>query len=418
MIKEKTEQYKVFNLLHNITFVQRETIFENSHLGIFINCGSRNETPSIHGISHLIEHAVFKATKYKKSHQILSELDNVGGELNAYTSKEETCFHASFRNIYYKKATELLVEIGLNATFPNNEVAKEKKIIVEEIHAYEDQYNEHIMDEFDKHFFNNHPLAHPILGSEKSLKNIEVKQMFNYLQKHYIPKNIVIVSVSNIPIEKQINWLNHYLSRISFKTKKTIEQKTPFKYTPFSKVETKNSSQLHAIIGFPAFSVFHKKKYAFALLNNIIGGPAMNSLLNLQIREKNAWVYEINSSYNAYKDCGQFTIYFGCDRKNLTKVKKNILKVLSSCATTLLSERKLNNYKNQLIGQLLLSNESAVNDLFHLGKSFLNHNKSLTIKQLKEELDVISPQEIKQVAIDIFVKQKVSELIYMPNQDD
>ncbi|MEQ1733735.1 MAG: pitrilysin family protein [Bacteroidia bacterium] len=404
-------------LHHNIILVSKEWHQLNSHLGIMIDCGSGFEQAHQHGLAHLIEHCIFKGTPKRKSYHIINRLDAVGGELNAYTSKEETCYHASFRNEYYDRAADLLIDITFNSLFPQAEIEKEKSVIYEEINSYQDSPAEQVMDDYDELFYGKHPLAHPILGTKDSIANYTTNDLQDFVQQHYNSANVIIVSVSPLPMAQQVIILNKYLEQCSIPQATAKPKLSKPSYTPKNVTVAKDISQLHCILGVPAYAHKQKERLAFMLLNNIIGGPAMNAALNMHIREKNAWVYDISSNYTSYKNSGQFSIYYGCDEANHDKVNNAVWKILNSFTTTKLSELKLREAKNQLSGQISLGLDSGISNLFGIGKSQLMNNRVITVNESLLEIDKITASDLMHVANQIFNQHNFTQLVFTPTQN-
>ncbi len=401
-------------LHHNIVLVSKEWHQLNSHLGIMIDCGSGLENAQQHGLAHLIEHCIFKGTAKRKSFHIINRLDTVGGELNAYTSKEETCYHASFRNEYYDRAADLLIDITFNSLFPQAEIEKEKSVINEEINSYQDSPAEQIMDDYDELFYGKHPLAHPILGTKDSIANFKTKDLQQFVKQHYNAQNVIIVSVSPLPIAQQVAILNKHLMQCKMPATTPKVRVGKPSYKPKNVVMEKDISQLHCILGVPAYGHNQKERLAFMLLNNIIGGPAMNAALNMHVREKNAWVYDISSNYGAYKNSGQFSIYYGCDEANHNKVNASVWKILNSFKTKQLSEIKLREAKNQLSGQISLGLDSGLSNLFGIGKSQLMNNRVVTVNESLRAIDKITASDLLHVANEILNQDNFTQLVFTP----
>jgi predicted Zn-dependent peptidase len=404
-------------LHHNIILVSKEWHQLNSHLGIMIDCGSGLELKHQHGLAHLIEHCIFKGTPKRKSHHIINRLDTVGGELNAYTSKEETCYHASFRNEYYDRAADLLVDITFNSLFPQVEIEKEKSVIYEEINSYQDSPAEQIMDDYDELFYGKHPLAHPILGTKEEISNYTTHDLQSFVKQHYNSSNIIIVSVSPLPLAEQVSILNKHLEQCNIPKASSKDNIVKPSYKAKNVSVSKDISQLHCILGAPAYSHKQKERLAFLLLNNIIGGPAMNAALNMHIREKNAWVYDISSNYTSYKNSGQFSIYYGCDDANHDKVNAAVWKILNSFKTNKLSDLKLREAKNQLSGQISLGLDSGLSNMFGIGKSQLMNNRVVTVNESLLAIDKITSSDLLLVANETLLQDNFTQLVFNPSHN-
>ena len=289
-----------------------------AHCGLIINIGSRDETDQEHGIAHFIEHMLFKGTKKRKAYHILSCLEDVGGELNAYTTKEETAVHASFLKEDYERAIELLSDIIFNSTFPEKEIEKEKDVVIEEINSYLDNPAELIFDDFEEQLFLNQPIGWNILGTQESVRSFSGEKISGFVADNYNTNQMVFCSIGNISDDKVIKLFKTYFSKV-FTTYRSDRKVTNWKYKPSSVIKKKDTYQNHCIIGNLAYNLKDKRRMGMYLLNNILGGQGMNSRLNLSLREKNGLAYNVESSYNAYSDTGVFLIYFGTDSQYLER---------------------------------------------------------------------------------------------------
>ena len=282
------------------------------HCGFLIGAGSRNETNAINGMAHFIEHTVFKGTKKRKAGQIFDYIETVGGDLNAYTTRERTFFYASVQKQYLNRAADLLTDIVFYPVFPEDEIQKEKNVIIEEIEMYMDSPEESIYDDFHAASFGNNPLSLAILGTKKSLGKIGREEVARFRQSNYTTDNIVCSVVGNLTLNELEKMFGHFLSDIP-KSQKTATIESPVHYKPFHTEKVKKFQQVHCIIGNLGFSIKNDRKYSLMVLNNILGGDWMSSRLNMVLREKHAFVYSIASNTSVYSDTGLFTIQFGSD---------------------------------------------------------------------------------------------------------
>lgn len=400
-----------FELKNGIRIIYKQTSSNVAHCGFVINAGSRDENISENGIAHFIEHTLFKGTKKRKAYHILNRIDSVGGEINAYTTKEKTCIYASFMSEHLERAVELLSDILFNSTFNENELEKEKEVIIDEIHSFEDTPYEQIFDDFEELVFKNHPLGFNILGSEKSVKSIDRKKILNFINKNYTAKEIVFSVIGNIEVKKIKKFAEKYIE--GYITKNYQKNRTAFKsYTSFTKENTKDHNQSHTIIGNIAYHSHHKKKPGFILLNNILGGPSMNSRLNMTIREKYGYAYSIESSYTSYSDTGLFSVYVGTDKKNIQKSIDLIRKELKKFRLTQLSSIQLHRAKQQLLGQIVLADENNVNVMLGIAKSLINYGKVDSLEEVYKKINRITATELIDISNEIFDEKQLSTLIF------
>jgi len=412
--KSKTKTlivHKIKEFNNGLRLIYQQHISEVSHFGIIINAGTRDESEEIMGMAHFIEHMLFKGTHKRKALQIINRLEEVGGEMNAYTTKENTCIYASFTSGYLSRAIDLLTDTAFNSTFPEKEMQKEKNVILEEIDMYADSPEDSVYDEFQELLFKNHPLGYNILGTHQTVNGITQQQAKTFISSFYRPQNIVFSYVGATPFEKVVKLCEKYMPQPTSGIK-AAKRKAFITPQPFSIEKEKDNAQCYCVMGSLAYSTHSEKKPALALLNNLLGGPGLNSRLNLAIREKYGFAYQIDSSYSTYDNEGYFSIYFGTDPKYLNKTLKLVKKELKKIQAKPLSETVLNRYKKQMAGQMLLAEESKVNLMLALGKSLLHHKKVDTLPQVIEKIYTISPAQILEVANEVFDENKMSRLIY------
>jgi predicted Zn-dependent peptidase len=382
-----------------------------AHCGLIINSGSRDETVPQHGIAHFIEHMLFKGTKKRKAYHILSRLEDVGGELNAYTTKEETAIHASFLKKDYERAIELISDITFNSVFPTKEIEKEKDVVIEEINSYLDNPSELIFDDFEELIFSNQPIGRNILGTPRSVKSFSQKMIFDFISENYRTSQMVFCSVGNIPDEKILK-----LFRANFEN--IVTEKQPDRisrswvYKPVSVTKKMDTYQNHCIMGNIAYDLKDKRRMGMFLLNNILGGQGLNSRLNLSLREKHGFAYNVESSYSPYYDTGIFSIYFGTDSQYLEKSISIALAELVKLRTSKLGSIQLSKAKNQIKGYLARGYENHENLMLSLGKSLLIFNKIDSIEDLCNKIDAVTASELLETADIIFDPLKLSTLIY------
>jgi predicted Zn-dependent peptidase len=382
-----------------------------AHCGLLINTGSRDETEPEHGIAHFIEHMLFKGTKKRKAYYILSRLEDVGGELNAYTTKEETAVHASFLKEDYERAIELISDITFNSIFPEKEMVKEKDVVIEEINSYLDNPAELIFDDFEELIFSKQPIGRNILGTPESVKSFSQKNIIDFISNNFDTRQMVFCSVGNIPDEKILKLFKRNFADIVTKNRQERANKS-WLYKPSSVVKQKDTFQNHCIIGNLAYDLKDDRRMAMFLLNNILGGQGLNSRLNMSLREKNGLAYNVESSYNPYNDTGIFSIYFGTDSQFLNKSISIAMAELNKLRTTKMGTIQLSKAKNQIKGYLARGYENHESLMLSLGKSLLVFNKIDTIEDICKKIDNVTASELIETANDIFEPSKLSTLIY------
>jgi len=399
-------------LNNGIRLVHHRTPGMVAHCGLIINTGSRDEKDQEHGIAHFIEHMLFKGTKRRKAYHILSRLEDVGGELNAYTTKEETAIHASFLKEDYARAIELIYDITFNSLFPWKEIDKEKDVVIEEINSYLDNPSELIFDDFEELIFANQPIGRNILGTPESVKSFSQKMITDFMYRNYNTSQMVFCSVGNIPDEKILKLFSTHFENITANTREP-EINIPWIYKPATLTKKMDTFQNHCILGNLAYDLRDNRRTGMFLLNNILGGQGLNSRLNLSLREKNGLAYNVESSYNPYNDTGIFSIYFGTDSQYLNKSVAIAMGELTKLRTSKMGTIQLSKAKNQIKGYLARGYENHESLMLSLGKSLLIFNKIDTIEDICKKIDEVTASELLETANDIFEPSKLSTLIYV-----
>jgi predicted Zn-dependent peptidase len=405
-------EYQFHTLSNGIRIVHRQTDSLVAHLAVMINTGTRDEESNEAGLAHFIEHMIFKGTNKRKLHHVLGYLENIGADLNAYTTKEETCIHASFTGKYYQRAFDLFADILTNSTFPEKEIVKEKDVVIDEINGYKDTPSELIFDEFEEIIFKDHPLGKPILATPSVVKKITRKKILAFIAKHYNTDQIVISSVGNITFKKLVHLAESYFGVIpaNLRTKQRI---TFSNYEKRDVMIKKGGFQTHCIIGSPSFSYADQRRTTLALLTNMLGGPAMNSRLSMALREKSGISYNIESVYTPYCDTGSFMIYLGIDNGSLEKALHLANKELEKFRQKKLGTLQLHVAKQQFAGQLAISFESNLNDALSMAKSVLVYDAVDTAEMLISKILNVTSQELQDVANEILDPKYMSSLIYL-----
>lgn len=374
--------------------------------------GSRDETEKEHGMAHLIEHMLFKGTEKRKSGQIIDRLENVGGELNAYTSKEETVIYAGFLKEYTERTIELIADIVQHSVFPKTELEKEVVIVQDEIQSYNDSPSELIFDDFEEMLFDSNSMAHNILGTKRHLKSFSSEKLKLFFQTHYKLEEMVFSSLGSVDFNKIIRWCEKYF----INTEKIIYNSnriTPVVIPTPNKTVKKRTNQVHCLMGGEAYSFHHKDRLSLYVLNNILGGPGMSSLLNLSLREKHGLVYTVESNYQPFTDCGWWSVYFGTDTENADKCETLVKKELIKLCENKFSEKKLKKYKVQLMGQMAIASENKENLALSLGKSVMRYGKFDSLEEVKQKINEISAEQLQRVANEIFDLEKLHILKYI-----
>jgi predicted Zn-dependent peptidase len=408
------QDHQIETLSNGIRIVHKQVQHSKiAHFGFILDIGSRDETPTQQGLAHFWEHMAFKGTKKRRFFQIINKLDTLGGELNAYTTKENICFYASVQDIHAEKAIDILSDITFHSIFPENQIEKERNIILEEMALYQDAPEDAIQDDFDQLIFSGHALGNNILGTRESVLSFRQSDFFYFIKQNLNTERLVFSSVSSLPLNKIIRLVEKYIgdipAQISDKQRSSF-----FNYVAKTKLEKKHIQQAHCALGTLAYSYQNKKRRPFSLLVNILGGPAMNSRLNMSLREKYGYVYSIDANYAAFHDVGMLSIFFGTEKKQLYHSVDLVLKELKKLKQKPLGTGQLHKVKEQYIGQMAMAEENNTNLMLMLGKSLLIHQRIESFEEVVEKIRKITASELHEVAEEILDESKLSFLYFVP----
>jgi predicted Zn-dependent peptidase len=392
-----------------LVYLQKDTVV--GHFGVSVLAGSRYEQAHEEGLAHFIEHSIFKGTEKRRAFHILSRLDSVGGELNAYTAKEEIVIYGSFTSPYLQRAIELISDITFHSVFPEKELEKEKEVILDELNSYLDSPSDRIFDDFEMHLFKGHALGGNILGTEKTIRSFTKQHLKDYISRFFTLQNMVVSYVGNESLKKVKYWVEKYFSDENSGV--VSHNLNSFNPNPTFKIkEAFSNYQAHAIVGGMAPGYHENERRGMTLLTNILGGPALNSRLILSIREKYGYSYNVEANYTPYVDTGFWTIYLGTDSKYLEKSLKLVQKELKLLRDKKLSVLQLNKAKEQLKGQIALSLESNSGLMLGLGKSLLLFDQIDTISDIYKEIDAITAEDLLAIANNYFGETNQSQLVF------
>lgn len=403
--------YQSHTLENGLRIVHLPLLSPVSYCGFAVNAGTRDESNHEFGLAHFVEHMIFKGTSHRRSLHILNRMENVGGELNAYTAKEETLIYSVFLEEHLGRAIELLSDLVMNSCFPQSEIEKEVEVILDEINSYRDNPSELIYDDFENLLFENHPLGHNILGDKEDLLNFNSFSGRNFLDRFYCPENMVFFSMGSTPFKKIISLVSKNWKCVPGRTSFN-RRFSPDDYIPFCQRKQLDTFQTHVLIGNRAYTIYDKRRTALYLLNNILGGSGMNSRLNISLRERTGYVYTVESSLTSYTDTGVFVIYFGTDHKNTDKCIQLIQKELKKFRDKSLTSMQLSMAKKQLMGQIGVGTDNRESLALGLGKTFLHCNRYDSMDEIYHRLEMVTTSDILAVANDIFDEKSLSMLIY------
>lgn len=404
-------EFQTLTLLNGIRLLHIPAQGPVCHMAVYINAGTRDEPEDQNGLAHFIEHSIFKGTTTRKAYHVLTRLETVGGELNAFTTKEETCIYASFLNEHFLRALELMADILIHSTFPEKELKKEKDVILDEINSYRDNPSEEIYDVLEENIFRGHALAANILGKPEHLRNLTRKNIQDFIARNYTGGNMVICTTGQLNFNRLSRQVEKFFEPLNGGLPEKVRKRFN-RYEPFDISLPRSTYQTHCMLGSVAYHRKDPKRFPMFLLNNILGGPAMNSRLNLAVRERHGYAYTVESVYMPYTDTGIFSVYLGTDNGNLEKSMSLIWKEMEKLSSIKLSELQLSQAKKQLIGQIEIANESNLNYLMAAGKAFLHDDYLDEPDEIRRKIEAITSSQVLKVAREILDPGQMSRLIF------
>lgn len=403
--------YEYHTLPNGIKIILSHTPSRVVYSGVYINVGSRDEHGADEGMAHFIEHSLFKGTEHRKAYHILNRIDGVGGELNAFTTKEETCVYATSLAEHLPRCLELFADILFHSTFPDVEIEKEKEVVIEEINSYNDSPSELIFDQYEELAFEGHPLAHNILGTKRDVRHFSTERLRRHLWENYTPSRMVVSVVGDVDFGRLVRLCERHFGCHADRPSAVDRSQRPT-FHRFEKHIHRRTHQAHLLVGCEAPDVFTSEKTAFTLLNNILGGPAMNSRLNVAIRERYGFCYTIESQYVPMSDTGLFYIYAGVDLDAQERALRLIRHELERIAETALTAQQLRSAQQQFIGQMAINNDNGSNEMQSIGKAHLCFDRVDSLEEMAADIMRLTPSDIMATAQKRFAKENFSILVY------
>lgn len=400
-----------YTLPNGLRIIHEPTLSKVAYCGFAIDAGTRDEAENEQGMAHFVEHLIFKGTEKRKAWHILNRMENVGGDLNAYTNKEETVVYAAFLTEHLGRALELLGDIVFHSTFPQHEIEKETEVIIDEIQSYEDTPSELIFDDFEDMIFRNHPLGRNILGKPELLRSFRTEDVLSFTRRYYQPGNMVFFVQGQYDFKKIVRMAEKYLSDVP-SVEVDSRRTPPPLYIPEHLTVNKETHQAHVMIGSRGYNAFDDKRTALYLLNNILGGPGMNSKLNVSLRERRGLVYTVESNLTSYTDTGVFCIYFGTDTEDLDTCLKLTYKELKRMRDVKMSSSQLAAAKKQLIGQIGVASDNFENNALGMAKTYLHYHKFESSELVFKRIESLTAEQLLEVANEMFAEEYLSTLIY------
>ena len=408
-------EYNTYRLGNGLRVIHLPSYSPVLYCGYEINAGTRDEEPGEEGLAHFCEHVTFKGTARRKPFQISNYLESVGGDLNAFTNKEDTVYYAAILKEHLERAVDLLSDIVFHSVYPQTEIEKEVEVICDEIESYNDSPSELIYDDFENLIFDGHPLGHNILGTAQRVRSYTTADALRFANHFYTPSNSIFFAYGNIDFQRLLRLLEKYTADIP-ESRKGVAKKI-IKATSQGKlgqtiVRNRHTHQAHVMLGTQGYDIRDERRMALYLLNNMLGGPGMNTRLNLALRERHGLVYAVDSSMVSYGDTGLWCTYFGCDAKDVDRCLQLVHKELDEMGKKELSEFRVNMAKKQIKGQIGVACDNRENFALDFGKSFLHYGWERDITSLYARIDAITPKQLQEVAQDIFNHNRITTLIY------
>ncbi|MDR3118680.1 MAG: insulinase family protein [Mediterranea sp.] len=401
-----------YTLRNGLRIIHQPISSKVAYCGFAINTGARDEFAHEQGMAHFVEHLVFKGTELRSAWRILNGMETVGGEINAYTNKEETVVYSAFLVEHFNRAVGLLGDIVFHSTFLEPEIRKEAEVVMDEIRSYEDNPSELIFDDFENLIFRNHSLGHHILGDPALLKEYTRQDVLNFTSRYYHPSNVIFFVLGDIRFKQVVYQIEKAIGDLP-DVRVDNKRIPPPDYVQRSETLHKGTSQAHVIFGCRAYSALSEKRTALYLLNNMLGGPGMNSKLNVSLRERRGLVYNVESNLISYTDTGIFSIYFGsdpCQAKRCLRLIENEMKALR---TKKLTESQLSAAKKQLIGQIGVASDNNENNALSMAKTFLHYDKWESPGSVFKRINGLTAEQLQETACELFDPDRMSTLIYL-----
>lgn len=404
-------KYNIATLDNGLRIIHLPNTSKIAYCGYQIKAGTRNEKPGDEGLAHFCEHVTFKGTQTHTSTAIINKLESVGGDLNAFTNKEDTVFYSAIPVEHFAKAVDVLSDIVFYSIFPQAEIDKEVEVICDEIESYNDSPAELIYDEFENLVFKGHPLGHNILGSADRVRSFATADAMRFTQQYYRPDNAIFFVYGNIDFKRLVKTLEKLTPKQQQESLADEAKEVANGRLPELTILNHDTHQAHVMIGNRAYSATHPLRIPLYLLNNMLGGPGMNARLNVILRERRGLVYSVESSMVCYGDTGLWAVYFGCDPHDVNRCVRLVKGEFNRLMEKPLSEKTLAAAKKQIKGQLAVACDNNENFAIDFGKSFLHFGDEKDIEKLYQKIDAVTAEQIQQVAKEIFDKDSLATLV-------
>lgn len=383
-------------------------------IGIWVKTGSRNEKKELAGVTHFLEHMLFKGTEKRSAFEIAQSMESVGGYLNAFTSSEYTCYYARCVDEQLPRALDVLSDMVLNPAFPEEEIEKEKKVVIEEMKMYRDSPDDYLFEAFTTKMFEDHALGRPVLGFEETVSAFTQQDLYDYMSDRYRPDNLLVAVAGNVDHDEVVNLVSTYFENRTAET--TTNGAQPLnEFYPEKLALTKPIEQTHYILGRRGMHFDHEDKYLLLLANTVLGG-GMSSRLHQNVREKYGYCYSIQTFNQSYSDSGIWGVYVGTDKDYVEHVHELVVAELDKIRTEIIPEKEFAEAKSQLKGKLLLSQENTSNRMMRLAKSELYFERFVTLDELEENIDNVTAEDVLAFSKDFFDQKYFMEAVLTPEE--
>ena len=407
-------KYNTYTLSNGLRVIHLPSASPVVYCGYEIAAGTRDEEPGEEGLAHFVEHVTFKGTARRSSLQILNTLERVGGDLNAFTQKEDTVYYAAILKEHLPKAVDLLTDIVFHSTYPQTEIDKEVEVICDEIESYNDSPAELIYDDFENILFEGHPLGHNILGNAERVRKFTTEDALRFARKYYTPENSIFFAYGDVEFEKLVRLLEK--EERGEKGEERGERKEEREMLSGSAsnfiIREKGTHQAHVMLGTRGYDILHPLRIPLYLLNNLLGGPGMNARLNISLRERNGLVYTVESTMVSYGDTGLWGVYFGCDPHDVKRCLRLVRRELDKIIEKPLTDSQLKAAKRQLKGQIGIACDNREQFALDFGKSFLHYGWEKDITSLYSQIEEVTAEQIQQVARELMSEDRITTLVY------
>ena len=406
-----TPIFHTHRLANGLRIIHEEAASAVVYCGYVVCAGTRHEDEADTGMAHFLEHMSFKGTARRRACHITNGLERVGGDLNAYTNKEETVYYATVLRPDFGRAADLLTDIVFRSTYPQHEIDRETEVICDEIDSYKDSPSELIFDEFEAMLFRGHPLGRDVLGDAVRLRSYRTADARRFADHYYRPSNAVFYVLGDVDFARLVRTMERLTADLPASTVTKLMPPLP-PYRPETRYVERGTHQAHVVVGARTFGGRDERRFGLMLLNNILGGPGMNSRLNLSLREHAGLVYSVDAYLSTYPDTGAWNVYFGCDAADVERCRRLVGRELRRLTDTALTPARLAAAKKQLKGQIGISCEARESYALALGKTYAHYGRHRDVAALCRAVDAVTADALQAIAAEVYAPEGLTTLVY------